>query len=123
MHQRMNALPDPIDRVVVWLIEHPTETPVPLDARRAPRFVPELDPVVLDRILPPAPPCFEARDRWIAYVTAASKDGALIRSPGGDMKLNPGWSWCGDCLPEFRAPMVRANRCRPPVMMLTAQSV
>lgn len=100
--------------MVAWLLEHPNKAIEPSGARHAPQWVQEFDPAVLDPLLPPAPMCFDARDRWLDYVAASRKDHSIVREAGGGLTLNPAWSWCEDCLPEFRAPMVRAGRCHPP---------
>lgn len=69
------------------------------------------------KVIPPSPPCFEARDIWVSYVldSASCTDGdvpSILRAADGP-RMNPMWSFCADCLPGHRERMCDAGRCKP----------
>lgn len=79
---------------------------------------------VIERVAPPAPPCFDARDIWISYLMSAIEvqdesnrnRGPLVRVDGRlTSDLDPTFSFCADC--EFSqvqlANMRRNHTCQP----------
>lgn len=66
---------------------------------------------------PTAPPCFESRDSWLEYLSAAEAahkekerplQGPLILG-----QFNPAFNFCEDCHSGYAATKGRLNLCHP----------
>ncbi len=83
---------------------------------------------VVAELAPPAPPCFEARDIWLRYLTSAADmqrlstrtaaSGPIALGADGALdyaRLNPGFSFCTDCAltANERRILAERNRCDP----------
>ena len=68
---------------------------------------------ILDKLVPMAPPCFEARDIWVQFVASAqhAKAGEGCVKPILVGAWNPAFSPCGDCTVAHEREMRRQARC------------
>ena len=64
---------------------------------------------------PPAPKCFESRDRWVIYLESAQAARKPGRKPFEGGQYRPGFDFCVDCSPSHRALMAGQLRCAPRV--------
>lgn len=69
-------------------------------------------------LAPVAPPCFESRSQWLAYLDAAATHqrldhapGPLLIEPGRPARFNPRFSYCEDCDMAYRSRMLKQDRC------------
>jgi hypothetical protein len=82
----------------------------------------------IERMAPPAPPCFASHAEWqeyLAWCLASAEPGMLPTRSSTEAEpdeagrlhrrrlFNEGLSFCKDCEPDYRARMEKAVRCRP----------
>jgi hypothetical protein len=76
---------------------------------------------LIARIAPVAPPCFESRLQWVAYLQSAAEAGkpsngktdvVLIGSPDAP-QVNPAFAFCRDCAAQHHLAMTKAGKCQP----------
>ncbi len=72
----------------------------------------------LRALAPLAPPCFETRGSWLAYLEGAVVDqrldhgpGPLVFKPGEPVRFNRDFSYCADCRAIHAHQMWLAGRC------------
>lgn len=76
--------------------------------------------IPINDIAPKAPPCFDSRTQWVAFLQGAAE--AYHRRPKGQPPflgqagaevMNPAFRFCTDCLPEKQAQEQRTGACQP----------
>lgn len=75
--------------------------------------------VILLKLVPASPRCFESPHQWREYLLVAAeashsddpKMTPFDRGPDGEARFNPTFNYCGDCSAEYQRTMVRARRC------------
>jgi hypothetical protein len=76
---------------------------------------------LIARIAPVAPPCFETRLQWIAYLQSAAEAGkptngrtdVVLIGPPGEQAVNPHFAFCRDCAAQHHLAMSRVGKCQP----------
>lgn len=68
--------------------------------------------VVISVSAPPAPACFESRDRWVTYLESAQATRREGRLPFDGDKYRPTFNFCSDCSAEWRDRMATESRCK-----------
>jgi hypothetical protein len=79
---------------------------------------------LIEKIAPPAPPCWPDRLTWIEYLVSASQGQVcgqgevdpvkvLVFHAGGQPTFNLRANFCSDCTPGFKAAMQAAQDCDP----------
>ncbi len=80
---------------------------------------------IVAAVAPPAPPCFETRMQWVAYLGSAAENQkenkpydvsdrlVLVRDDEGSYQVNRRVLFCRDCTSEHKAAMQAVGRCRP----------
>lgn len=77
--------------------------------------------ILIAQLAPTAPPCFEARDIWLSYLTSAAEAwrdgfrsvGPLLYEEGAQPRFNPRFNFCADCSAKHALAMTRTGRCQP----------
>ena len=74
--------------------------------------------VIVIKMAPPAPPCFDSRLSWLEFVGSAAEE-----TKGGRMgpldartapaKFNLQWDFCSGCLAKHALAMLDEGRCVP----------
>lgn len=71
--------------------------------------------VVVLKVLPAEPPCFEP-DVWRGYAVDCAEQeprGGPLAFHNGAPMFNRGWDFCRDCKPRHAVAMDREGRCKP----------
>lgn len=73
--------------------------------------------IPINEIAPKAPPCFDSRTQWVAFLDGAHEAHRKGQPPfvmkDGAEVVNPEFRFCVDCLPSKRAQEERTGDCRP----------
>ena len=82
---------------------------------------------LIAQIAPVAPPCFETRAQWVAYLSSAAEAqkpekrvngpdsrAVLIRQhEGAPLELNYQFAYCADCSAQHSHAMLTKGKCKP----------
>lgn len=80
---------------------------------------------LIARIAPVAPPCFETRMQWVAYLSSAAEGQrpgrwvddptapVLVTDEAGTPRVNARFAYCKDCTQIHSHAMRVAGRCKP----------
>jgi hypothetical protein len=77
--------------------------------------------MMIDRLAPTAPPCFDSRSQWVEYLQAVllsqasadSEPSPLTIERSNPVTFNHAFNVCTDCTREYSAKMEKAGRCEP----------